>query len=300
MAKCEIMKAVEFDSLPVKFRKIYPTLASLRTAGWWAQAKYDGCFGKAIVRADGDSRMESRTGEDYTASCGHILDELREAVADEFEDGIRAVVVLGEVWHPAMDFPTISGKFRKAAPSNLCFVANDILPAGMTTETPYFSRYAALARLLGEGDFPLGFSTRLAETYHDFEWDDAKHLAQTFVSRGGYDGAILRDPKAGYTIGPVKRGEIVKVKPVISLDLRVLDVVPGEGKHAGRIGALRVGLGALTTDVGTGLSDEERGRGADYWVGKIVEIEAMGFSTEHKLREPRFKGERFDKTTADL
>lgn len=297
-----ILKAVELAATSAKFKKTHPTHGSLQAAGWWLQRKYDGCFGMAIVREYSASQMLSRTGEDYTASCRHILAELLEAVISVRGTGWHEVVFLGEVWHPAWGFPTISGKFRKQAPCpDLMFMANDLLPAGLVSRFGYSKRWEELAETLPHDDAPQ------VRTFHvPRETGDAWERALEWQGMGGYDGAILRDPEAPYTIGVARAGQIVKVKPTLSLDLRVIDVLPGEGKHEGRAGALRCDLGGgAFVDVGTGLSDAER---EEFWVCRegmlapnttIVEVEAMGWSTEGKLREPRLKGIRHDKLVPD-
>lgn len=295
MPQYSILKAVEYDKLAVKTRKAYPDLKALQAAGWWLQRKYDGCFGMAVVREDRTGQMLSRTGEDYTASCRHILAELVDAVTAQRGAGWHEIVFLGEVWHPTWGFPTISGKFRKQAPCpDLMFLANDLLPAGLVTSLPYAARYFDLFETL-----PPEMDIHAVKTHAvEREDGDAWERALEWQGQGGYDGAILRDPNAPYTIGTARLGQIVKVKPTLSLDLRVIAVLPGEGKHEGRIGALRCDLGGgQFVDVGTGLSDADRER--TDWICKIVEVEAMGWSTEGKLREPRLKGIRHDKLVPD-
>lgn len=296
MAEYLIMKAVEFDKLPVSFRKHYPSIEKMRSHGWWLQKKYDGCFGMAVLREDGGSQMLSRTGEDYSTSCRHILGALAQHMTAYRGTGWVEAVVLGEVWNPTLDFPTISGKFRKRAPApELVFVANDILPAGLNTSMCYEDRYEELLSLL-DGDCP---HVLLAETWQDGRWEDANSHAAQWCAAGGFDGAILRAPHCAYTVGTVKRGEIVKIKPTLTLDLRCVGVSAGEGKHEGKIGSLIVAFRGQHVGVGTGLSDVDREKPDDYWVGSIVEVEAMGVSTEGKLREPRLKGIRIDKLEPD-
>lgn len=308
-----ILKAVEHAKLPVKFRKTYPTTQSMVDAGWWVQEKYDGCMGVAFIDADRSKcRMQSRTGEDYSVSCEFILDELFEA-ANECGPDTTPCVVIGEVWQPASEalFPAISGKFRKRqANSDLKFIANDMLPPGLVTAEAYRIRFADLCSLLPPMSMTEAWC-HVALTRHSGV-DDVEAYALELQGKGGFDGAILRDPDSGYTIGTVKAGEIVKVKPTLSLDLRCNGVIQGEGKHEGRLGAVTVGYKGVNTAVGTGFSDEDREfmwKGATAPAGslfaahnpinRIVEIEALGITEDGKLREPRFKGIRFDKVKAD-
>lgn len=295
MADIQIMKAVEFDKLPAKFRKQYPHLDALKAAGYWLQRKYDGCFGKATLRADGKHTMESRTGEDYTTSCQHLLNELAEA-GEEWLRGGTGFVVLGEVWHPTWPFPTISGKFRKGAPCrDLHFVANDLVPMNLNTGALYYDRLLSLNKLLPPSEVA---KTYVAETHKSHCWDDtALDHAIRWKAEGGFDGAILRNPMAGYTVGLVKAGEIVKVKPVLSLDLRVERIGVGVGGKTGRsVYTLDVIYRDVLTTVGSGVPHSQDALPA---LGDIIEVECMGLTDDGKLREPRFKGIRHDKEQPD-
>jgi ATP-dependent DNA ligase len=253
----KILKAVEFSKTGAKLRKQYADEDALWHAGWLMQPKYDGCFGMAMIRSkDGESQMLSRTGEDYTTSCLHILEEIREA-ADDQSGSWDDFVVLGEVWQPDTKFPTISGRFRKRAASNLEFKANDLLPPELVSTRKYAARLTDLQLLLPDIPDVICYATTVDSIQYDPELT-AVGEARRLVALGGYDGAILRDPRAPYTLGIALAGQIVKVKPTLSLDLRCNGVIQGEGKHAGKLGAITVGYRGVSTAVGTGFSDEDR------------------------------------------
>jgi ATP-dependent DNA ligase len=287
-----VHKPVELDATLAKFRKKFPTVADLKH--YWLQKKYDGCFGVAVLLDDGTQRMLSRTNEDYTPSCKHILRELREALEVAGQD---SGVFLGEVWHPDYTFPVISGKFRKNAPSNLAFVANDFLSvedfqAGHCDE-PYKSRHQFLLDVLPEVEG--GYVSTAVTLY---QWTGHPHdYAMQWKAEGGFDGAIMRDPDGTWCAGAGKTGEIIKVKPVESLDLLCIgfDVQPGP-KTGRPVLTLVVSYKGKPVGVGSGVPHSMKA--ADV-VGKIVEVEAMGESTEGALREPRFKGIRHDKLQPD-
>lgn len=94
-----------------------------------------------------------------------------------------------------------------------------------------------------------------------------------------------------------------KLKPVKTFDAVVTNVLPGEGKHMGRVGALAVGLwdgSELKTvcNVGTGFTDVER---THMWqnpqgtVGKVVEVVYDSLAANGAPKFPRFKRFRDDK-----
>lgn len=286
-----IMKATEFADQSAAFKKRFADVEELYAAGWWLQRKYDGCFGMAVLRADGDSRMLSRTGEDYSASCGHILAALDRAAFME-DPTWTELVVLGEVWHLAWDFPKISGSMRRRAPApELVFVAHDLLPIQLETPHPYRDRWNTLRGMLA---YSTDKQLMLAHTQRAGV-HSVKQYAQDLKAAGGYDGAVLKDPDAGYTIGNVRLGQIIKVKPTQSLDLMIAATETAPGKKTGRaVHSFAVEYRDQRTWVGSGVPH-------DYvpQIGQIVEVEFMGLTPDGLLREPRFKGVRFDKTQPD-
>ncbi len=291
-----ILKAAEFDKQSSKFRKRAGSVDALYETGlYMLQPKYDGCFGAAVIDPLG-SRMYSRTGENYTASCEHILRELEEALTTS---GMDRAVFLGEVWHPDIAFPTISGKFRRQAPSpDLKFAVFDMLEStGMDTLSDsrmYLTRYHVLQTILPEieGASPATF---VAEVYRgDLS---ATAAAAAWKAEGGYDGAILRDTGAAYTPGVSRNGEIIKVKPTLSLDLRCIDARTEPGERTGRpVLTLTVSINGKPCDVGSGVPHDLTVGDVS---GKIVEVEFMGYTPDGLLREPRFKGVRHDKESPD-
>lgn len=115
---------------------------------------------------------------------------------------------------------------------------------------------------------------------------------------GGYEGIMIKDPKAPYQC---KRSVAwLKLKPFIEVSLEVTDVEEGTGKNVGRLGAL-VCSGVddgkrITVNVGSGFSDDDRVelyRDHSMVVGRIVEVRADAVTQNqdgsYSLRFPRFK-----------
>lgn len=288
MAKYLVHKAVDLVKVKVKRRAVLSQPGYLES-NYWVLKKYDGCCGIIYVDDEGRAtQILTRTGEKIR-SCDHILDWIT-------TDGHwRNVVLFVELWHPDMDFSEISGKVRQHKPApELIYKAWDVVPLldyyDGECSIPFRERYGWM-----QANVPSDFLAYLYP-YNPMSLVDEANAVR---ASGPYDGLIAKDPNGTWKLGLGTDGESVKIKPPLSFDLEVVGTTEGEGKHAGRIGSLLVRfVSGNVLGIGTGLSDRDRLR--DDWVGKIVEVEAMGYSSEGSLREPRLKGERFDKEQADF
>jgi DNA ligase-1 len=73
----------------------------------------------------------------------------------------------------------------------------------------------------------------------------------------GGEGLMLRRPGSRYEVG--RSASLLKVKSFFDAEARVVEHLPGAGRHKGRLGALLVELADGTRfSVGTGFSDRER------------------------------------------
>lgn len=73
------MKAVEYDKLPVKFKKANP-FEGLLDQGYWLQKKYDGCMGIAI---ESDNGIVFGTGIGFRITTGIAENNAGNTGADE-------------------------------------------------------------------------------------------------------------------------------------------------------------------------------------------------------------------------
>lgn len=270
------------------FKKKYPTLDDLPVDEYIMMPKYDGCL--AIVVADDEGHVLTRTGEPIT-SIPHVLAQARKL--------LPGYVIFGEAYKFDTPFKDISGAFRRHAPQDdLIVVAFDAVPvadwrAGKCDES-YKARLARLREAWHASPVPAIIVAPASDA------GAPQGFANALVAQGGYDGAILRRADAPWTTGASKNGEALKVKPVQSLDLRAVDWFCGKGKHADRAGGIVVEYRGVQTRVGTGFSDAERETIASQGTrDQIAEVAFVELTADGKLREPRFKGWRFDKTEPD-
>lgn len=282
MAEYIIQKAVELGKV-VKGRRL-----TLEQYGeqFYAQNKYDGCCAVIDVEA---GVVRSRTGE-FCRSMGAVVDTLRRI-------GYTNEILIGEAWTHGVEFNVLSGWFRQHAPEpRLGFVINDVLTqeewAAGHSDFPWPHRFRRALDTFGVS--PPVFT---ATTYEPGSYGHPQAVCDALVGEGGYDGLILRDPFGTWTVGRGTTGEIVKVKRKLSFDLRVTAIKEGVGEKTGRsVYTLDVAYNNRTLSVGSGVPHSRSDLPA---VGDIVEVEAMDYSSDGLLREPRYKGIRYDKLEAD-
>lgn len=254
--------------------------------------KYDGCC--AVLVYDGLGRFAgafSATGEPVPS-----LEQVGTWIGQHAHSPLRQLALVGEAWMPGTEFPVINGTFRRQSNQpQLRFVPFDCTAwqAGedyplLDDGRPYHERVLQLNRLQYSDEYVLPI------IHHCGSLADAERIAQEHKAKGGFDGAIVRDPGAPYVVGRSK-AEVIKVKPTLSLDLEVLrtDVAPG-AKTGRPVYTIVVEYRGVTSFVGSGVPHT-----LSWAVGDIVEVEAMGLTPDGKLREPRFKGVRYDKTGPD-
>lgn len=120
----------------------------------------------------------------------------------------------------------------------------------------------------------------------------------------GFEGIMIKNLDAPYEC---RRNTFwLKWKPVITVDLEVIDVEEGTGRNVERLGAL-ICSGCdhgkqITVNAGSGFSDDQR---IDFWnnrdsvIGRTAEILAdavtQNLDGSYSLRFPRFVRFRFDK-----
>lgn len=270
-------------------------------ATYQAQAKYDGCFAFVHLGAQGHAAVYSRTGEDYPSCQGqaeHLSMVLQEEIA--FNNGL---VLLAEAWSPDLPFNVLSGKVRKAKQNyELRLMVFDCLTLDEynTGHSPvgYAERMGRLAGKVNQS--VLSSSLIMAERVQS--WAPGTYDALSLVNKlvddpDGYDGLIMADPDGTWTAGRGTTGEKVRLKRTLSFDLRVTGVFEGTGEKTGRpVYTMSVDYKGKTLMVGSGMPHD---KDKCPKVGDIVEINAMDYSSEGLLREPRYKGVRHDKLNPD-
>ena len=147
---------------------------------------------------------------------------------------------------------------------------------------------------------------QLAPVYHNNvkvtkELIDNIYKTYEKIIAQGEEGLVIDIADASYVRS--KGTSMFKMKPEISGDFKVIDVIEGKGKDAGRLGAFVIEYKDNTVHVGSGLTDsirEEVWANPDKYIGKLIEVVYLCETKDEKtgltsIRLPRFKRFRFDK-----
>lgn len=300
----------DFDAQSAKFKAKHGTLENLcKNANYMLQLKYDGVF--SVVYTS-DAISQSRQGEAQPAAQ-HLAELARSIFGPD-------MLVFMELWIPGETFKTINGlSRRKEAQPTLQGRVFDAITAkefaAGKSEKTYVRRIAAIEDMLwdagqkGLKGLEAASGEELTEADVDAALEDHNGLvayACKIVAdnkTNAYDGLILRDLNAYWLPGACKEGEAIKIKPVMSLDLRV--IAQHAEQRASKLGGfLTVDYKGVPTDVGSGLTqnmlygimaEQEGAAGAQNFVSSIAEVECLGvFPETGRLREPRLKSIRHD------
>lgn len=283
----------DFDAQSAGFKKKFKDIGDLYATGRYiAQPKYDGTF--SAVYTDSGAAM-SRQGE-LQPAAKLLVEKLTKLLG-------RDKLVFVELWTPGMAHKDMNGLARRQVPQPElhCRVFDCITLAEFhagKSSRPYFERYNQFLPLMGEyleieeaakGDMSYkGLPSKLDIV------NEAVKLKGSKV--GAFDGLILRDLDGIWLPGAVKNGEVLRVKPAITLDVMCVDQ-QAEVKPTKLGGTVTIELRGVRTEVGSGLNQKDLQGILDGnldFRGKVLEVECLGVNESGKLREPRLKSVRTD------
>ncbi|NLX98606.1 MAG: DNA ligase [Rhodopirellula sp.] len=237
--------------------------------GWWMSEKLDG------VRAWWDGRrFLSRQGNVYLAP-------------DWFTAGLPNVPLDGELWLDRKAFQRTVSIVRRHDQSEhwrqISFVVFDAPDVG----GPFEERHSFLAELFRAQRLP--YTRHLSQVRCGGCADLQAELAR-IESLGG-EGLMLRQPGSQYEAG--RSSTLLKVKTFHDAEGRLVEHLPGRGRHAGRLGAIVVELpNGLTFSVGTGFTDAQRQNPPP--VGSVVTFRYQELTDRGLPRFPSFVRVRAD------
>ena len=182
----------------------------------------------------------------------------------------------------------------------------------MLDDVPYCERRDELDRIAKE--IELSQDVRIVPVIAKSIFEDLESVASynlTRVCNMGGEGIMINLASGIYH--HKRTDQLLKLKQVQSIDMKVVEIQEGTGKYECSVGAINCVCNTddgkiIEVSVGSGLSDEQRN---DWFlhpekiIGKIVEIQYFSMSQDSKrkgsnyysLRFPRLKTVRTDKNT---
>lgn len=237
--------------------------ASIDPTGWWMSEKYDG------LRSYWDGQqLWSRKGKAIHAP-DYFLAELP-----------PDVVLDGELWIARGKFEETSSTVLSKTPDDRWKRVRFMVFDAPQVEGTFEQRMEFLQRVLPQDN---RFAKVVAQERCE---GTAQLLAERdrVVSEGG-EGLMLRRPESKYETR--RSPTLLKVKPFDDAEATVLAHLPGKGRFAGKLGALRV----RTTEgrefsIGTGFTEAQRE--SPPAVGTVVTYRFRGLTAKGLPRFPSF------------
>lgn len=263
------------------------------------ETKLDGVRVLTIIKTNGEITQTSRNGRELV-NFGHTKDELSANVKFDVD-----MVLDGEIMSSNFqDLMTQVNRQSDVDASDAVLNVFDIIPLseflngiGTKTQVERSDMIRDLDDQYGDVLKSVRFLRNEIVDLDSAEGQKRYKEINNLAIAGGYEGIMLKDLDAVYHC---KRStHWLKLKPVITVDLTVVGRVEGEGKAAGKLGAL-VCEGIeddkkIVVNVGGGFSDAQRD---EFWtddvLGNVVEILADAITQSrdaddtYSLRFPRF------------
>lgn len=147
-----------------------------------------------------------------------------------------------------------------------------------------------------------GISFRQIETFPINNLEECQEAYNDAITLG-YEGIIVKHEEDKYQFK--RSSQWARFKEVRTTDLKCIGVFEGQGKYEGLIGGLHCrGIAEgeeVEVKVGSGMTDYDRERSPEYYIGKIIEVKYNSLSynkvdNRKSLFLPRFVCVRHDKS----
>ncbi|WP_295522418.1 DNA ligase [uncultured Pseudacidovorax sp.] len=245
--------------------------AGMPLDGYWVSEKYDGVRGYW----DGQA-LWTRGGERVAAPAWFTANWPRQPMD-------------GELWAGRGLFEHASGTVRSQTPDDAAWRAMRFMVFDLPAEPGDFDhRLQVLQRLLPIAAIPWlePVAQERATTA------DALKRRLDATVRGGGEGLMLHRGSSLYGAG--RSADLLKVKPYDDAEAVVLAHLPGQGRHAGRLGALQVRTSeGLVFKLGGGFTDAQRDDPPP--IGSTVTYRYNGLTAQGLPRFARFMRVRTDR-----
>lgn len=268
--------------------------------------KLDGIRCMAICTEDG-VQLYSRQGK-LIEGCVHVETDLT-ALRMQFG---RDFVLDGELLAFGCDYETVYKETTKRVKNKneikigIYFMVFDMLDIAefnnLKCETPYYKRLETLLHL--QNIMQLMTVKFIQPLYIGNDISRVLQLLEEYRLKGA-EGLMVNLMDAPYEFKRSKA--ILKVKVMQTADLRIIGFEEGQGRNAGKLGALLVDFKGNTVGVGSGFTDHDREyiwNHQEQYLNKIAEIQFFEITKDktgtESLRFPVWKFLREDKIEPSL
>lgn len=260
-----------------------------------------------IVKHGNDIKAYTRQHKEYLG-LDDIINEVSTMEGDFVLDGELLVSNYKEI-PPETRYKATSNIVRKdGIKHGVSLIAFDIVPyqdfIKSKCNTPYTERRKLLEQILSNKQF----IEVVDSVYKGSDTDVIIPLLEEVTSKGE-EGLMLNLNNYPYECKRTKG--LLKLKRFQTADVRVVDVLEGDGKYKDKLGAITIEFEhngeTHRCNVGSGFSDDERllyHQKPELLLNKIVEIGYFEITSNAKggvgLRFPTFKRTRFGKTQISM
>ena len=249
----------------------------------------------------------SRTNKQCTiAPVQHIIDQLKEKFCS-----LNDYILDGELLY----FENGKEDFQKgislcqrddrlAGCENICYVIFDLIDKEhFYTKQPWIPFKDEYTKILAMFQKPDGYTpcyslipTVCPNVFIARQDEDDSKLMPLCI-QNNWEGLMVRNADSPYEYK--RTTNLLKIKEMHDMELQLVDMEEGTGKHEGRLGAFWVDYNGYRVQVGSGFTDEQRER---YWdnkndyIGKMVKVQyfekTVNQDGNESLRFPVFKAFR--------
>jgi ATP-dependent DNA ligase len=251
------------------------------TDQWVLEPKFDGWRALMVIEPTGVTVIGGRNGKTYNGQVPYIEDALRAALPAN-------TVIDGELIHAAGGWGSVQSVMTTTGGgSGLTFVAFDVLEVNGNDVRAI--EWANRRQVLEMIEWP----------EHTYLTPNGKATAETHVRMLdlGMEGSVVKRRSSPYE--GRRSPSWLKLKAIASEDCEIIGFEDGKNGRSGEVGAIVVRLPSGVETTASGMTDAERTdmqANPGNWLGKIVEIVHNGVLDSGKLRHPRYKRLREDRT----
>ncbi len=217
---------------------------------------------------------------------------------------IEDIVLDGELYCEGVNFnklQTILNTYDAPLPNTLKFVIYDCVPVkdweAQSCKKPYSERIRNVREAINN----IADHKKVIDIPND-EVQDAKQAIDLYKQylKKGYEGAMIKaiDGQYKWKRVTLRSGEMLKLKPFTTADLKVTGIYDGEGNFQGMAGGVVVDFNGNSVRCGSGfdiVTREKMAKSPNDFIGRTAEIKYFEETEEGSLRFPTFVRWRDDK-----